>query len=212
MSSDAADFAFWDRFYEEAGTGAPPWDAGGPAPPLSRVLAREAYLATPRDVAFVGSGRGHDAIAWALPGHRVVGFDFAPLAIEDATRRAEAAGVAGRCRFERRDIFTLGEAYPRAFDAVVEYTCFCAIPPGRRADYVRNVAAALRPGGLFVGLFYHIPGVAGPPFPVRREHVAGCFLADSASPFELLSEERPADSVERRVGKEQLMIFRRKEL
>src|SRR5690606_37268345 len=53
---------------------------------------------------------------------------------------------------------------PPRFDLVVENTCFCAIEPARRDDYVTAVAESLRPGGSLVGLFYAHGTPGGPPF------------------------------------------------
>jgi hypothetical protein len=54
------------------------------------------------------------------------------------------------------------------FDWVFEHTCFCAIDPALRADYVAAVHASLRPGGRLLAIFYLDPGNdspdEGPPF------------------------------------------------
>jgi hypothetical protein len=39
-------------------------------------------------------------------------------------------------------------------DVVWEHTCFCAIDPGRRVDYVASVNSLLPPGGILLGLFF----------------------------------------------------------
>src|SRR5207244_655289 len=78
--------------------------------------------------------------------------------------------------FEQRDIFTLGRDYANAFDGVWEYTCFCAIDPARRAEYVRTMAVIVRPGGWLLACFYPIRrGGGGPPFPMARSEVRRLF-------------------------------------
>jgi hypothetical protein len=89
--------------------------------------------------------------------------------------------------FEQRDLFTLAAEYPQAFDGVWEYTCFCAIDPRRRTEYVRVMAAILKPGGWFWACFFPIrTSGGGPPFPVAkaevRRHLAGQFRIERAGP------------------------------
>jgi 2-polyprenyl-3-methyl-5-hydroxy-6-metoxy-1,4-benzoquinol methylase len=81
-------------------------------------------------VAVPGCGRGHDARLLARLGHRVVGFDFVPEVIGAARELAKHERMD--VTFETRDVFGLADAYPRFFDGVWEYTCFCAIDPLRR--------------------------------------------------------------------------------
>ncbi len=201
------DPTFWNRLYRE---GTPGWDVGAPAPPLARIARDRTLLAGVRQVAFLGSGPGHDALDWARAGYDVMGFDFAPAAIEAARARAAAAGLTGRCRFEQADLFTLGEVYEGVFCAVVEYTCFCAIHPERRHEYRDVVARILRPGGLLIGLWFPAsdPGRDGPPYRVGRGDVERIFLR-GRDRFALVHEEEPGDSVPHRRGRERLMILRK---
>jgi len=74
--------------------------------------------------------------------------------------------------FDGRDVFTLGRELPNAFDGVWEYTCYCAIDPARRAEYVRSLAGTLRAGGWLLACFFPLRGApAGPPFPVSQAEV-----------------------------------------
>jgi SAM-dependent methyltransferase len=151
-------------------------------------------------VAVPGAGRGHDARLLAARGYRVSAFDFAPAAVAEATRLAAAEGV--HVDVARRDIFSLADDFATAFDAVWEYTCFCAIDPARRAEYARVIHAVLRPGGTLLACFYPMrEGDDGPPFPVSREAIdtalAGAFRIRAAGP--------PRRSVERRRGLEWLV-------
>ena len=58
---------------------------------------------------------------------------------------------------------------------VWEQTCFCAIPPARRLDYVRAMARALAPGGRLLGLFWNHGHPGSQPFDVRPEDVKALF-------------------------------------
>ena len=118
-----------------------------------------------------------------------MGFDFAD--VPDA-----------RVPVVKRDVFTLdGE-----FDIVWEYTCFCAIDPSRRAEYVDVLSRILRKGAELIALFYPLKDAGGgPPFPVERGEVERLL----AGRFRIDSEEVPKDSIERRRGFEVLVRARR---
>jgi SAM-dependent methyltransferase len=140
---------FWQDLYAHGGDG---WDLRQPAPALVHFLDT-----TPPPVGRVavpGCGRGHDARLLAARGYDVVGFDFSEIAIAEARRlaRVERSGA----RFELRDLFTLTREYAGAFDGVWEYTCFCAIDPARRTEYVRVVRSIVRPGGWLLACFYPV--------------------------------------------------------
>jgi SAM-dependent methyltransferase len=151
-------------------------------------------------VAVPGCGRGHDARLLAQRGCHAVGFDFAEAAITEARALATTEGSAAR--FERRDIFTLAADFAEAFDAVWEYTCFCAIDPARREEYVEVMRAILKPGGTFLGCFYPLrEGGDGPPFPVALAEVERLL----APGFRVQESRAPAASVERRRGLEWLL-------
>jgi SAM-dependent methyltransferase len=167
----------WNQRYVDGKTA---WDLGGPPPALVRVIA-----ARPPSLRVLvpGAGRGHDALAWAQAGHQVVAVDFAPLAVVAARENAAARGVA--MEVHEGDIFALPDTFAGSFDLVWEQTCFCAIPPERRADYARSMAAVLRPGGHIVALFWNHGREGGPPHDVTREDVdrifSGAFVVEEVS-------------------------------
>ena len=188
---------FWEGLYAEGNDG---WELREPAPGLVAWLAEGRLGPEGARVAVPGCGRGHDARLLAQRGYQVVGFDFAEAAVKEA--RALAAAEAGAARFERRDIFTLAADFAEAFDAVWEYTCFCAIDPARRADYVEVVRAILKPGGTLLGCFYPLrEGGDGPPYPVALAEVEQLL----APGFRVEESRAPAASVERRHGLEWLV-------
>ena len=189
---------FWETLYADGNDG---WELHAPSPPLVAWLAPGERLGPPgARVAVPGCGRGHDARLLAERGYDVVGFDFAEAAIAEA--RALAAAEGSAARFERRDVFTLAADFAGAFDAVWEYTCFCAIDPARRADYVEVLHAILKPGGTLLGCFYPLrEGGDGPPFPVSLAEVEALL----APGFRVRESRAPAVSVERRRGLEWLI-------
>ncbi|MHC4392981.1 MAG: methyltransferase domain-containing protein [Planctomycetota bacterium] len=201
----------WEARYTDSKT---PWDLGGPSPPFVTLLSRKDLLDEPLgrpgpfDVAIPGCGRGYDVVRWAEAGHRVTGFDFAPSALAAGRALANAAGVSELADFQDRDLFDLPTTHKDRFDVVLEYTCFCAIHPSRRAEYAAVIASILRPGGLLIGLFYpNQAGETGPPYPVRPEHTEQ-FLHGPGGPFDLLHESLPTNSIPRRKGRERLLVLR----
>jgi methyl halide transferase len=214
---------FWDGLYAAAQDG---WDLGGAAPPLEDWLAvgrfsssssiecggPEMAPALPQAadtrgrarVAVPGAGRGHDARLLARHGYRVTAFDFADAAVAEARRLAAADGVD--VVVEQRDVFTLGRDYAGAFDGVWEYTCFCAIDPARREEYVRVLHTILRPGALLLACFFPLrEGGDGPPFPVSRADIDRAL----AGRFTVLRAGPPGHSADRRRDLEWLVEARR---
>ncbi len=191
--------AFWEDLYRRRGDG---WELGGPAPALVEFV--EATPPSRGRVAVPGCGRGHDARYLAGRGYAAIGFDFADDAIRDA-RALEAQERSG-ATFEQRDLFTMGTNHEAEFDGVWEYTCFCAIDPARRAQYVQVIRQILKPGGWFLACFYPIrPGKGGPPFPIARSEVRRLF--EPAFRFERTFS--PVRSVQRRSPQEWMVFARR---
>ncbi len=148
----------WEQRYR---TGDMPWEKGAPHPAIVEFLQRVPM----RGRVFVpGCGTGHDVRAIAATADEVVGLDIAPSAIAAAKNQLRIGGED----YFLGDLFALPAEMRSAFDWVVEHTCFCAISPTMRGDYVRAVASALKPGGRLFGVFYLTPkmdpGEEGPPF------------------------------------------------
>jgi SAM-dependent methyltransferase len=193
-----SDAAFWQNLYQQ---GSDRWELGRPNPSLGAHLARRP---PPQGtVAVPGCGRGHDARFLARRGYRVLGFDFVPEVIRVARELAERERVD--VTFEDRDVFGLADVYPRFFDGVWEYTCFCAIDPARRAEYVEVLAGILKPGGWLLACFFPMgekPG--GPPFAVSETEVRALLAAR----FELVEDYVPFVSPEGRQGREWMVSAR----
>ena len=190
---------FWAELYAEHRDG---WEMGVPHPSLVRLVETPP---PPRGrVAVPGCGRGHDARFLAARGYDVVGFDFAPAALEAARDLARRDGVDAT--FEQRDFFTLRHDHVNAFDGLWEYTCFCAIEPRRRREYVGTVAMILKPGGWFLACFFPIRrGGGGPPFPVAKAEVRRLLAAR----FRIEWALPPPRPVVRRAGQEWMVLARK---
>ena len=129
----------WDDRYADGLTG---WDLGE-APPVLRDLIQDELRADGR-MLVPGCGNGHDALALARAGWVVTGLDFAPRAVEAAQAHAKAADID--VTYEQGDLFAMPKAWAEAFDAVWEQTCYCAIHPDRRDEYVTAIARVLKDG------------------------------------------------------------------
>ena len=92
----------------------------------------------------VGCGTGEHTILLTGLGYSVVGVDFAPEAVEQARRNAEAKGVDAR--FEVADAMNLpGE--PR-YDTIVDSALFHIFDDTDRPKYVASLHKACRTGGV----------------------------------------------------------------
>ena len=194
---------FWEGLYAEKQDG---WELGEAAPALQACLASGRSFTPGARVAVPGCGRGHDARLLARHGFAVMGFDFAEAAVTEARELASRERFAAA--FEQRDVFTLAADYAGGFDGVWEYTCFCAIDPDRRTEYIRTLHDILRPGGTLLGCFYPLlkDGMDGPPFPVSREGIEAAL-----GPFFEISEAGPPPaSPDRRRGLEWLVRAERR--
>ena len=197
----------WEAQYR---AGDMPWDKGAPAPPLLAWLENPAHRFDGR-VLVPGCGLGHDVRAVAATGQaeEVCGLDVSPTALA-AARRVPAAGNE---TYVEADLFALPAEWRGRFDWVCEHTCFCAIEPARRAEYVRAVAETLRPGGRLFAVFYLQPWAGGeprppgggPPFGVEVRELDELF----AGAFETMEEWTPARSYAGREGRELARLLRR---
>lgn len=199
----------WQQRYVIGDT---PWDKGRAAPSLVDLLADRGFLFSgKRGVLVPGCGVGYDARAIAAAGLDVVGVDVAEIAIQRATETLPAE-LQGRLRYECEDLFSLPASYHAAFDMVWEHTCFCAIRPELRDDYVKAMWRSLRPGGCLLGVFFTNPemdpGEEGPPFKASRDEIRDIFGAL----FSLEWECEPKSFYDGRAGREWLMLFRRLEV
>lgn len=200
--SDVGRPDYWERRYQG---GTDYWDLGGPAPGLLNWLAANPDS---RGRAVVpGCGPGHDAVALARHGFDVLAIDFAASAIAATRERARAAGVALEAR--EADLFSLPSDLDHTANFVFEHTCFCAIDPPRRVDYVDVMARLLKPGGQLVGVFFTFPanGELGPPFTSTPAELRALF----APRFHCRSLELVPNSVEDRRGEEHLGVFELRE-
>lgn len=164
-------------FFDDAYRGTPPWDAGEPQPDLIGLLDE---LPPAGPVLDAGCGTGDLALELARRGLVVLGVDVAPRAIEKARAKAPAAGTAVSQRVE----FQVGDAlHPTRlsgpFGAVVDSGFFHVFGPADRADFARELAASLPPGGRYYLLGFAIEPLQGGPKQVREDELRALFTPEA---------------------------------
>jgi len=171
------------------------------APPFASLLSsREAPLAG--KTAVIGCGQGHDAILFATHGFETIGFDFAPSAIALGQKLSKTIGIS--MQFLQRDIFALPQEFLANFDYVIKHTCFCAIHPEQRHDYVKMVRSILTPTGELITLFWAHNQPDSLPFGTTLEEIQDLF----ASSFDTSNISPVSNSISSRNGEKYLARFR----
>ena len=187
----------WEQKYQE---NQDRWHLGCPAPPFINLLA-SAIAPPPGRIAVLGCGKGQDALLFSAAGFEVIGFDFAPSAIDHATNSAQARALDAQ--FLQRDIFDLEAEFLNSFDYILEHTCFCAIDTTLRSSYVQLVKNLLRPQGQLIALFYTHKRSGDPPFGIQPSEILDFF-----SPyFDVILFQVAKDSIARNQREEHLAIF-----
>ena len=131
----------FSRFEEFYRTSTPPWVIGEPQ---QAIVELERAGGIRGKVLDVGCGTGEHTILLTRLGYDVLGIDFAPEAVEQARRNAEAKGVGAR--FEVADAMNLGDN-PR-YDTIVDSALFHIFDDADRSKYVASLHNACRPGGI----------------------------------------------------------------
>ncbi len=189
----------WEADYRRGSDG---WDQGQATPVLKSLAASRRFQ--PGRMLVPGAGRGHDAREFARHGFQVTAVDFSPYAVREMQRLADPQAPV---EILQHDIFTLPDRLDHSYDYILEYTCFCAIDPNRRAEYADLVKRLLKPGGTYIDLAFPLDGRSGgPPFAVSRSELLDLFQKTG---FKLISNEKPSRSIPQRRGAEELFIFQK---
>jgi SAM-dependent methyltransferase len=103
------------------------------------------------EVLDIGCGLGDNAIYLASRGHSVTGLDGSSAAIEEARRRAAAAGVLGPTAGSAGVTFDVADAtdlsgYEGRFDTVVDSALYHCLDDDGRQAYIAALYRATRPG------------------------------------------------------------------
>ncbi len=158
----------WEERYQRRET---PWEKGVPHPALGDYLAENGPLKG--EIFVPGCGSGLDVRALVTSENHVVGVDLAPFAIKKAKARPPLA----REEYLLANLFDLPPEMDGRFDWVFEHTCFCAIDPALRRQYVATIVRLLKPGGRLLAIFFINPDhdEDGPPYRVSTAELEDFF-------------------------------------
>jgi SAM-dependent methyltransferase len=172
----------FDKLYrgEPVFEGAPsptgiPWDVHQAQPRLMELEALGGFSGEGLDI---GCGLGDNAIYLASRGHSVTGLDGSPAAIEEARRRAAAAGVT--VNFDVADATDLS-GYEGRFDTVVDSALYHCLDDDGRRSYIAALYRATRPGArLHLSCFSdaNINGVIAPMGAVSEANIRDTLTAN----------------------------------
>ena len=194
----AGDGVDWDARYRAGDT---PWDKGVAHPALAGWLSKQPLHGR---ILVPGCGLGHDVRAISSSENTVTGLDIAPLAIEQAQKYPKT----GNESYILGDLFEPPSGWSGAFAWVFEHTCFCAILPGQRQAYIRQIHRLLKDGGCLLAIFYVDPGTdAGPPFGCSVKELNRLFSPG----FEMVETQAGFPTYAGREDREILQVWRKKE-
>lgn len=152
------------------------------------------------------AGKSLDMPWLAAQGHRVLGVELSPLAVEQffaenklvAKTHASRYGthhVAGDIELICGDVFALDESALADCAGVYDRAALIALPPDLRARYVDGPCARLPGGcrGLLITLEYPQNEMQGPPFSVEeaevRERYGSRWAVDLLERLDILAEQ-----------------------
>lgn len=189
----------WDQSYQNNET---PWDRGKPAPPLIEYLGSNSIGGR---VLVPGCGLGHDVRYLASHGCDVVGVDLSETALSRA--REFSNPKLGSVSYQLCDFLDPESGLAeKSFDYVFEHTCFCAIDPSRRSDYVKAVYRALKPDGhLLAILFTNLDSPDGPPYATSHAEIEELFC----SHFDIVRHWCPTRFYVGRENEESMCLMKR---
>lgn len=198
--TDVSNPDYWEYRYKHRTDN---WDLGTPTPVFEELLNSD-KLENSGKIVVIGCGRGHDAILFAKNNYLVTAIDFSASAIRETRKHAKKAKV--HIETIEANIFELPGKLLHKFDYVLEYVTYCAIEPERRIEFLDNIQRMLKPGGIFIGLFFPIDKRdGGPPFAVDIKEIE----SHLSKTLKLIYSEIPKSSVKPRLGKEMLMLWKK---
>jgi SAM-dependent methyltransferase len=127
-----------------------PWDHELPPPEIMAAAER----LEPGAALDLGCGTARAGVYLAARGWRVDGIDFVPEAIELATARVAAAGLADRVRLHEGSVTDM-RSLSGPYELAIDVGCMHGLDAGRQLAYAGEVTRLVRPGGTYL-LFVHL--------------------------------------------------------
>ena len=192
---------FWDERYISNNTG---WDIGNVTPVFKDwcdSLAKSSKIFVP------GCGNGYDPLYFADQGHDVLAVDISEYPINQIKKEAKKQNITIKAL--KCNIFDLNKNLFNQFDYVVEYTCFCAISPKKRDNYIDTMNKLLKAKGEFIALLFPLNKKTddeGPPFHVNLRKTLNQF----SSKFDLIESFKHPLSIIPRQDNEIYVHLRKK--
>lgn len=147
----------WNDRYRDGNL---PWDTGRPSAELQRVVRHHSIQ--PCRALELGCGTGTNCVWLAQQGFEMTGIDVAPLAVEQAKNRAQAAAV--KAHFLAADVLQLPDL-EGSFGFFFDRGCYHAVRRNAPEQYAPAVARQLASGarGLILAGNAREPHDPGPP-------------------------------------------------
>ncbi len=157
--------------FDHAYRGTPPWDIDRPQREIVRLFEDGAIRG---EVLDVGCGTGENTLYLAEMGHRVMGLDASPLAIEKAKAKAEQRRI--EATFAVWNVLELPRL-GRVFDTVVDSGLFHIFSNQERTEFAKGLNSTLRAGGTYYMLCFsdREPTDWGGPRRVTQEEIGSTF-------------------------------------
>ncbi len=197
------DAGYWGQRYQQGQTG---WDLGGPTPALTWLVEEGLFpVSPPASILVPGCGYGHDAIYLANRGYSVTAIDWAPEALS-----ALQTNAPPHLRTLCTDFFAYAENTSDRYEAIWEYTFYCAIDPTLRPAYFAAISTLLKTGGYWVALLFPLesqPYEMGPPFALYWNEVQTLARRYSLEYVQAFPE---APSHPARQSRERLVLFEKR--
>ena len=169
------------RFTERYANGQVPWDDALPPPEVQDLMAT---LPAGRALD-LGCGYGRTAIYLAQNGWQVDGVDFVPQAIEEAKRRAAAAGALPQIQFHVGSVADL-HFVSGPYDLAIDVGCMHSLSASLQQAYRDELLRLLRPDAAYL-LFARLHGPDDDPDGPRGVEEAA--LRALFAPFKLQKSE-----------------------
>ena len=189
--------AFWEEKWQTHATG---WDIGYASPPIVQYFGQY----PDKDAAILIPGCGNAYEAEFLVEQEFTDITLIDIAPEATARLREKFANHDHINILCKDFFQ----HQGQYDLIIEQTFFCALPPQKRPDYVRQCHSLLRPEGKITGLLFNRTfDRKGPPFGGSAAEYRALFQPA----FDIRTMEVCTNSIPPRAGSELFINFVKRE-